>query len=119
MKAIRSILPPVLAVLIAVLALGTWHRAAPVSEASFEQVRKESELGGYRLVGTQELWGWYQAEPKDLLLVDTRQEWEYRTGHIEGAVNFPMTPAWWARWRARGALETLLGSDKERTIVFY
>jgi rhodanese-related sulfurtransferase len=51
--------------------------------------------------------------------VDTRQEWEYRTGHIDGAVNFPMEPTGWARWRNRGPMETFLGPDKERGIVFY
>ncbi len=34
----------------------------------------------------------YQKDAKSLLLVDTRQEWEYRTGHLKGAVNFPMEP---------------------------
>jgi rhodanese-related sulfurtransferase len=52
-------------------------------------------------------------------LVDTRQEWEYRTGHIKGALNFPMEPTWWARWRKAGDLRALLGPEKERGIVFY
>jgi len=51
--------------------------------------------------------------------VDTRQEWEYRTGHIRGAVNFPMEPTWLSRWRKKNALAQLLGADKNRTIVFY
>ena len=27
-------------------------------------------------------------DPGSLFLVDTRQEWEYRTGHLKGAVEF-------------------------------
>jgi rhodanese-related sulfurtransferase len=54
-----------------------------------------------------------------MLLVDTRQEWEYRTGHIKGALNFPMEPTWMSRWRNKGALENFLGPDKERYLVFY
>ena len=54
-----------------------------------------------------------------MLLVDTRQEWEYRSGHIRGALNFPLEPTWISRWRNKGALEKFLGPDKNRFIVFY
>jgi rhodanese-related sulfurtransferase len=47
---------------------------------------------------------WQETDPKFLLLVDTRQEWEYRTGHIKSSVNFPMEQAWLSRWRNKGAL---------------
>jgi rhodanese-related sulfurtransferase len=53
------------------------------------------------------------------LLVDTRQDWEYRTGHIKNAVNFPIEPSAWGRWRAESPLAKFLGSDKDRIIVFY
>ena len=49
------------------------------------------------------------------MLIDTRQDWEYRTGHIQGAINFPMEPTWWSRWRKADASErparTGQGSD--------
>jgi hypothetical protein len=51
--------------------------------------------------------------------VDTRQEWEFRTGHIQGARNFPMESTGWSRWRKAGALEAFLGPDRQRPIVFY
>jgi rhodanese-related sulfurtransferase len=51
--------------------------------------------------------------------VDTRQEWEYRTGHIKNALNFPIEPTWLSRWRKKDALQTFLGLDKNRLIVFY
>jgi rhodanese-related sulfurtransferase len=51
--------------------------------------------------------------------VDTRQEWEYRTGHLKGALNFPIEPTWFSRWRNQKPLEAFLGPDKNRFIVFY
>ena len=83
------------------------------------QVHAEAVRGGYRLINTEELTKIYQQPPADFLLVDTRQDWEYRSGHIKGAVNFPMEPTWWGRWRAKGRLAALLGPDKNRLVVFY
>ena len=77
------------------------------------------KAGGYKIITTEELSERYQKDANSLLLVDTRQEWEYRTGHLKGAVNFPMEPTWWSRWRKASALETFLGPDKDRTIIFY
>lgn len=79
----------------------------------------EAKSGGYGLISLEELKKNYEEGNKNILLVDTRQEWEYRTGHIKGALNFPMEPTWLSRWRKRSALETLMGSDKNRFIVFY
>ena len=104
-----------------VTALALWYSQlpSPPADSSIEQVRAEAGSGGYRLVDTDTLWKWYQAEADRILLIDTRQDWEYRTGHIQGALNFSMEPTWWARWRERGALKEFLGDDKERKIVFY
>ncbi len=90
-----------------------------LKEATWEDVLAEAKSGGYRLITTEELWEHYQKGPENLLLVDTRQEWEYRTGHIKSAVNFPIEPTWWSRWRKKGALEDFLGPDKDRFIAFY
>lgn len=79
----------------------------------------EAKAGGYRIITTEELAEKFRQDPSGLLMVDSRQEWEYRTGHIQGARNFPMEPTWWARWRKAGALKQFLGSDKERAVVFY
>lgn len=94
------------------------HKPEP-SRVTLEDVRAEARSGGYRLITTAELWGWFQDHSDDLLIVDTRQEWEYRSGHIMGAVNFPMEPTWLSRWRKKSALAQLLGADKNRPIVFY
>ena len=91
----------------------------PAREASWEDVQAEARRGGYQLITTAELAARYRQDPGGLLLVDTRQGWEYRSGHIKGAVNFPLEPTWWGRWRARGPLRKLLGPDKSKFIVFY
>ena len=88
-------------------------------EATWEDVQAEAKRGGYQIITTEKLWEQYSKNPDSLFLVDTRQEWEYRTGHIKGAVNFPMEPTWWSRWRKASDLKAFLGMDKDRTIVFY
>jgi hypothetical protein len=94
------------------------NRSIAPKEATWEDVVAEAATGGYRLISTEEVWQKYQKDPESLLLVDTRQPWEYRSGHIKGALNYPMEPTWWARWRARGPLAAFLGSDENRFLVF-
>jgi 3-mercaptopyruvate sulfurtransferase SseA len=104
------------------LTLGAlWQAYRPViaPEASLAEVRAEARRGGYRLVDTATLAKMYRQPPANFLLVDTRQDWEYRSGHIKGAVNFPMEPTWWSRWRSQGQLAALLGPEKDRPVVFY
>ena len=98
-----------------------WHASRVVTPkaATWNDVQAEAQQGGYRIIDTDALWDRYQKDPDTMLLVDTRQEWEYRTGHIKGALNFPMEPTWLSRWSNKGALSKFLGSDKERFIVFY
>ena len=110
---------PVLALTTTILMLAYTARKPEPSQATLENVRTEARNGGYRLITTEELWDWFQVDSNDLLLVDTRQEWEYRSGHIRGAVNFPMEPTWLSRWRKKSALSQLIGTGKNRTIVFY
>ncbi len=114
------------AIILAVMAVGItfyvlWikHRPVVPKTATYEEVSAEAEKGGYRLIDTGKLWELHRKRSGDLLIVDTRQEWEYRTGHIKGAVNFPMEPTWWSRWRKKGGMAGFLGSAKDRSIVFY
>jgi hypothetical protein len=107
------------AVIFTVGALWFTHRAVTPKQATWDDVLVEAKTGGYKIITTEELAKRYQKNPEILFLVDTRQEWEYRTGHLEGAVNFSIEPTWWSRWRSASALETFLGPDKERTIIFY
>jgi hypothetical protein len=115
----KTILPAILAVLVTIGALWFTNRAVTPKDTTWEDVLSEAKNGGYKLITTVELSERYQKSSSELLLVDTRQEWEYRTGHIKGAVNFPIEPTWWSRWRNASQLETFLGPDKDRVIVFY
>jgi hypothetical protein len=112
----------VLLALIAAVCLGTvwWHRRAPAPrKVGWTEVMSEAETGGYGLISTEEMADRYRRDPQGLLLVDTRPPGEYRAGHIAGALNFPLTPNRWGRWRSRRVLAALLGPDKERLVVFY
>ena len=75
--------------------------------------------GGYRLLTTDQLWAMVSQDAAGVLLVDTRQDWEYAAGHMQGAMNFPMEPTWLSRLTRRGELEQFLGPDKGKHIVFY
>ena len=95
------------------------NRTVAPQKVSWDDVVAQAQNGAYRLINTQELWQRYKTDSESLFLVDTRQEWEYRTGHIKGAANFPMEPTWWSRWRSKGSLKNFLGPKKDRFIVFY
>ena len=106
---------------VVITAVTLWHNHLTVipKDATWEDVVAEAEAGAYRLISTEDLQKRYQKNPDSMLLVDTRQEWEYRSGHIKGAVNFPMEPTWLSRWQKKSDLEQLLGADRNRFIVFY
>ena len=115
----RTALLTLLAVALTLGGLWYAHRPVAIQESTMADVRAEAARGGYRLINTEELAKLYQQPPANFLLVDTRQEWEYRTGHLQGAVNFPLEPTWWGRLTARGRLAALLGPDRNKFIVFY
>jgi hypothetical protein len=106
------------AVAVVVTAAAVWHdhRPTPPKPSTWEDVLAEARAGGYRIISTKELADRHRGGAPDLLVVDTRQGWEYRAGLIEGARHFPMEPT---RWTRAGALEAFLGPDRERTVVFY
>lgn len=119
MRARTMSLLALLAAILVALALWPGNKPATPKTPTWDDVVLEARAGGYRLLTTEELRGLCEQNPPGLLLVDTRQDWEHRTGHITGSVLFSMEPTAWARWKQRGALETLLGPDRERPIVFY
>ena len=119
MNFIRSTLLPLVAVSFTLLALWYIHRPVQVVQLTMAQVQQEAEQGGYRLIDVEALWKLYQSSRDKVILVDTRQQWEHRSGHIDGSDNFPLEPTWWARWQKKGELKAFLGVDKEKTIVFY
>lgn len=86
---------------------------------SREDILGRAAKGGYRIIETEGLFKLYGESPLRLLMVDTRPIASYQAGRIARAVPFPLLPSWWARFTARGALAGLLGSDRDRALVFY
>ena len=119
MKAIRIFLMPVLALSATLSILWYFHLPVPIVSSNQAQVELEAANGGYRLIDVAALSKLYQTDREKILLVDTRQEWEHRAGHIAGSINFPMEPTWWARWQRKGDLKKILGAQSAKTIVFY
>jgi len=119
MNGFRKVFLVFIAIVITITALWFTRRSITPKEATWKDIQSEANRGGYHIIDTQNLRKRYSKNPDSLLLVDARQEWEYRTGHIKGAVNFPMEPTWWARWRKASDLKAFLGTNKDRTIVFY
>jgi hypothetical protein len=107
------------AVILTLGALWYIHRPVILQETTLAEVEAEAVRGGYRLITTEALAELYRQDRAKVLLVDTRQDWEYRSGHIKGAVNLPLEPTAWSRWRSQGRLAALLGPDRGRLVVFY
>ena len=118
-RSIRFFLLPIIALAITVAALWYSHLPSPVVISSMAQVKQEAEIAGYRLIDIKALWNLYQSNREKILLVDTRQEWEHRAGHIAESVHFPMETTWWDRWQKKNELKAFLGPDREKSIVFY
>jgi hypothetical protein len=119
MKNKKSTFIAFVAVLLTIGALWFTNRAVTPKQATWDDVLAEGKNGGYQIITTDDLAKRYQKDTSSLVLIDTRQEWEYRTGHLKGALNFPMEPTAWARWRKASALKNFLGPDKNQTLVFY
>ncbi len=119
MTKFRTFFWAVLVVFYTIIVLVLTNRSVTPRKATWDDVTAAAQKGGYKLIKTDELKKLYHKDPKALLLVDTRQEWEYGAGHIKGALNFPMEPTSFSRWKKRGGLKTFLGQDLEKTIVFY
>lgn len=119
MKVVKKNFMALAVICLTISALWFTNRVVTPKDASWEDVVSESKAGGYQLIKTDDLREKQTEDPDKLLIVDTRQEWEFRTGHIKHAVNFPMEPTWLSRWQKKAALEKFLGPDKDRTIVFY
>jgi len=119
MSGLRKALLALAAVALTVGSLLHANREVVPKTATWQDVLTEAKQGDYRIIDTDKLWDRYKKDPGKTLFVDTRQEWEYRTGHIKGALNFPIEPTWLSRWRNKGAMGKFLGPDKNRFIVFY
>ena len=91
-KPFRVLLIPVIAVAVTLLTVWYVHLPSPLVTASMAQVIQEAKDGGYRLIDMESLSERFQTDRGSILLVDTRQEWEHRAGHIAGSVNFSIAP---------------------------
>ena len=119
MQSLKTTFIAFLAIMITVGTLWLTNRPVALKQATWDDVLAEAERGEYDIITTEELAELYRAPASDPLLFDTRQEWEYRTGHIAGALNFSMEPTWWARWSSKDEMAEFLGPDKDRLLVFY
>jgi len=61
----------------------------------------EATNGGYQLINTDELRPRHERDPRSILLVDTRQDWEFAMGHIAGEITPKPRPEYQsAEWAA-------------------
>ncbi|RJP76644.1 MAG: rhodanese-like domain-containing protein [Desulfobacteraceae bacterium] len=119
MKKQTSFLLALTSVMITILSVWYIQRPIEPKQTTWEDVIVEAEAGGYKIITTEELADRYRKDASNLMLIDTRQEWEYRTGHIEGALNFSMKPTWWERRQKASQLKDFLGPNPERVLIFY
>jgi rhodanese-related sulfurtransferase len=103
------------------VALAAWGTKELDTEKAAVTFTREVERGGYKVVTTEELKGWLD-QKKNMLIVDTMPyEASFKKQHIPGAVNmeFPIPEMTKLDDKTKVALERLLGSDKDRVIIFY
>jgi rhodanese-related sulfurtransferase len=125
MKVKKSLISVLLAVLfvfsVASAAMAAWGTAELDTEKIAVTFAAEVERGGYKIVATQELKKWID-EKKLMLIVDTMPfEASYKKQHVPGAVQmeFPIPEMTSIDDKTKADLLKLLGSDKNRLIVFY
>jgi thiosulfate/3-mercaptopyruvate sulfurtransferase len=111
------------AILVLTLSVAGW--AWGTKELDTEKIAvnfaKEVARGGYKIVSTEELKSWVD-QKKDMLIVDTMPyEDSYKKQHIPGAVQmeFPIPELTQLDEKRKADLEKLLGTNKDRLIVFY
>ena len=95
--------------------------ATATQEQALAEVREEARRGNYQLIRPGAIREQFLKEPESLLLVDTRQEWEYQREHIKRAINLPVKPTWWTQYSlwVRANMKKLIGPDLKRRVVFY
>ncbi len=86
----------------------------------WEQAVLEAQKDGYTLATQADLNTLYESG-QDILIVDVRPEYEYKSDHLPQAVNmeFHLGDRLELKPQKRGAFQKLLGPDKNRTIVIY
>lgn len=125
-----------LAVLVAVILMVTCFGGPATAKDKFEkELEKEAgavklvhevELGGYRILKTEELKQWIDNK-KDMVIIDTMPyAASYKKGHVPGARQFLFPVPEMNEWdtketdgKTTADFEALLGADKNKTVVIY
>jgi thiosulfate/3-mercaptopyruvate sulfurtransferase len=81
---------------------------------------RDVQKGGYGIVRTDELKKWMD-QGKEMLIVFTGPEAKYKKAHYPGAVQFefPIPELKEMSEKEKSSFIKMLGSDKERILVFY
>jgi len=95
-------------------------------EAAAVKLVREVQRGGYNVVTTSELKSWID-DKKDMIIIDTMPyEESYQKGHVSGAGQFLFPIPDMKQWDAQKTggkshedYQTLLGPDKNKTVVIY
>jgi thiosulfate/3-mercaptopyruvate sulfurtransferase len=101
--------------------LAAWGSKELETEKIATNFEREVARGGYKVVTTPELKGWFD-QKKAMLIVDTMPyEDSYKKQHVPGAANFVLPIPEMAQMdeKTRTDFEKLLGPDKDRLIIFY
>ncbi|MDI7261337.1 MAG: rhodanese-like domain-containing protein [Thermodesulfobacteriota bacterium] len=120
MKHLRNIMLTLISIGMALGYLSFTRPNINPKETTWDEMLIDAQKGGYKVVTTEQLRELYiDNKLEKPLLIDTRQDWEYRAGHIKGALNFSIEPTWYSMWLKREKLKAFLGPDRNRSIVFY
>ena len=86
----------------------------------WQQVENEAERDGYSLVTPDDLKKLYASE-ESFLVVDAREDYEYKEGHLPKAVNFEIDLGDRIKPKPekQSSFLKLLGNDKNRKIIIY
>ena len=94
--------------------------AAKETPTWWERAEALASREGYRLINVDDLMVLYESK-KEVLIVDVRPKYEYRDGHLPGAVQleFDLSERLSIKPAKRLQFEKTLGPDKNRAIVIY
>jgi hypothetical protein len=111
------IYPIILTLVLGILTTSADSREEP---SWLQQARDEAKNDGYELTSAPELKALYESG-KDFTIIDVRPEYEYRDGHLSNAkgLEFDLGDKLELKPEKQTILISLLGSDKQRLIVFY
>ena len=96
------------------------NRAVTPKAATWEDVLQEAKLGDYRIIKTEEISGPVSKKSAGPYAggYSARMGISNRTPQ-RGGQSFPWSPRPGPAWRKQKEMETFLGTDKNRFIVFY